>query len=142
MWLNTVEHSAGSIREIPRKRHPTMSDLRLAGAGDGTIRASCRSGSGSVRLGLAVGLGTGSRGHLVSRHVNNGLLASVAAGTASLGGLVVGDNVEGDEQNEVRRENAHSSESGEFLSGTVAHVGSPREVSRGEVGIRREVDED
>lgn len=118
-----------------------MPDLRLARAGDGTVGASCRSSSGSVRLGLAVGLGSRSRGHLVSRHVNNSLLASVAAGTASLGGLVVGDNVEGDEQNKVRGEDAHSSKSGEFLTGTVAHVGSPGEVGRAEVGVGREVDE-
>lgn len=122
-------------------RHLKMLNLRLARAGDGAVGASSRSSSGSVRLGLAVSLDSRGRGHLVSRHVNNSLLASVAARAASLGGLVVGDNVEGNEQNEVGCEDAHSSESGELLTGTVAHVGNPREVGRGEVGVGSEVDE-
>lgn len=113
--------------------------LSLPGASDGGVRAPaghCR----SIRAGLAVG-GLVDRRNLVVLHVDERLLASVAA-RASLGRrLVVGRDVERNKEDEVRADDGHSRERREFLSGTLAHVRSPREVCRREVRVGCEVDE-
>lgn len=86
-------------------------------------------------------MGTGRGGDLEVLHVDEGLLAGVAARTADLGSLVVGGDVEGDEKQQVRGDDSNTSESSELLTGALAHVGSPGEVDGGEVGVRGEVDE-
>lgn len=77
--------------------------LRLARAGDGTAGASSR--SSAVRaLGATVGLGgvgSGGRWDLEVAHLKERLLASVAAGAADLDLLLVGGNVETNEQEKV-----------------------------------------
>lgn len=113
-------------------------NLRLARAGNGTVGAASGHGR-SVRLLLT---GRRGRSHFISGHVNNRLLSSVATGATGLSSLVVGDDVEGNEQNEVGGEDAHSSEGSEFLTGAVASVGSPGEVGGCKVGVRRKVNED
>lgn len=65
----------------------------------------------------------------------------LAAGGA-LAVLLVGCDVEGDEEEEVRGDDTHAGEGGEFLACALACVGHPGEVGRGEVGVRGEVDED
>lgn len=63
------------------------------------------------------------------------------ASLATLGtALLVGREVEGDEKDEVGAENEETGEGGKLLAGASAVVGHPREVSRGEVGPRGEVD--
>lgn len=119
--------------------YPTHENLSLPGTSDRPIGAAGGRG-GSIRLVLAVGIGLAHRGHLVVLHVDERLLASVAARAASLGGLLVGGNVEGDEEEEVGADDGHSREGGEFFSRALAHVGSPREIGGREVGVGREVD--
>jgi hypothetical protein len=111
----------------------SVGHLSLAGASHRAVGAASR-------LGAAV-LGTDGRGDLEVLHVDQRLLAGVAAGTSGLGGLVVGGNVEGDEQDQVGADDADTSQGSEFLTGTLAHVGEPGEVGGGEVGVRGEVDE-
>lgn len=62
--------------------------------------------------------------------------------TAALGnGLLVGGEVEGEEEEQVRRDDADSGNGGELLTSALAHVGHVRPVGAGEVGPRGEVDE-
>lgn len=82
-------------------------------------------GSGDVRVGQR-SLG----------HATEGL-----AGAWCLLIALVGGNIEGDEQDEVRAEDANTSEGSEFLSGAFTVVGHVGEVARSEVGVRGEVDE-
>ena len=66
-----------------------------------------------------------------------------ASGTAAAppDGFLVSGDVEADEQDEVRAQDAHSGESGEFLTGAGTRGGEPGEVAGGEVGVGGEVDE-
>lgn len=59
----------------------------------------------------------------------------------SLALLLVGGEVEGDEQNEVRADGNDTRESSKLLARALSSVGHPGEVGRGEVGVRGEVDE-
>lgn len=124
------------------KRQPCSlpSRLRLPRARDRPVAAGghWRAIGG---LGAAIGLGTGRRGDLEVSHIDQGLLAGVATRTANLGGLLVGGDVEGDEQEQVRGDDGNTSESGELLTGALAHVWSPWEVGGGEVSVGGEVDE-
>lgn len=103
--------------------------LGLAGASDRAVGAA-----GGTAVGATV-LGRNRGGDLEVLHIDQGLLASVAAGTSGLGGLVVSGNVERDEENEVGADDANASHGSELLTGALAHVGEPREVSGGEVGV-------
>lgn len=58
-----------------------------------------------------------------------------------LGILLVRGNVEGDEEDQVGRENTDASKGGELLAGTFAMVGHPGEVGGSKVGVGREIDE-
>lgn len=109
-------------------------NLGLAGTGDRAVGAT---------RGTAIGVALLSSrgGDLEVSHIDQRLLASVAAGASGLGSLVVGGNVEGDEKNQVGADDANTSQGSEFLAGALAHVGHPGEVGRGEVGIGGEVDE-
>lgn len=129
LWGNIIlpNHTLKTLR-----RDCALDDyLGLARASHGAVGAA--SGLGAA--------GTGRGRNLEVLHVDQRFLASVAAGTSGLGGLVVGGNVEGDEQNQVGADDADTSHGSEFLTGTLAHVGEPREVGGGEVGVRGEVDE-
>lgn len=64
-----------------------------------------------------------------------------SAATALLDGLLVGGDVESDEQNEVAGQDAHASESSELFAGALAGGRKPGEVAGGEVGVGGEVDE-
>ena len=77
-----------------------------------------------------VGVGQGSLAHLAERLATACLLAI----------LPVRGQVERDEQEEVRAEDSDARESGKLLTGALAGIGQPLEVSRGEVGPRSEVD--
>ena len=70
-------------------------------------------------------------------HLDQG--AGSAAATL-LNGLLVGRDVESDEQNEVAGQDAHAGESSELLTGADAGGGEPGEVAGGEVGVGSEVD--
>ena len=56
--------------------------------------------------------------------------------------LSVCGEVEGDEKNEIRGENTHTSKGCKLLAGAIACVGHPVEVGAGEVSVGGEVDED
>lgn len=76
--------------------------------------------------------------HLITRHLHKRTLSP----SPSLGhGLRIRRRVEGDEEEEVRREDADTGHGGEFLAGAVAGVGHPGPVGGGEVGVGCEVDE-
>lgn len=134
-----------SMRHMIRYKETTICSisnrLRLARAGDGAVRAAVGHRRAIGSRGVAVGLGAGGGGDLEVPHVDQGLLASVAARTANFGGLVVCGNVEGDEEEQVRGDDGNTGESGELLTSALAHVGSPWEVDRGEVRVGGEVDE-
>lgn len=105
------------------------------------LARACHGAVGAASgLGAAV-LGTGRGRNFEVLHVDQRFLASVATGTSGLGGLVIGGNIERDEQDQVGADDADTGQSGEFLTGTLAHVREPREVGGGEVGVRGEVDE-
>lgn len=63
------------------------------------------------------------------------------APTRPLAVLLVGCEVERDEEEEVGAEDSYSREGGEFLAGTLAVAGHPIEVGRGEVCVGCKVDE-
>jgi hypothetical protein len=66
-----------------------------------------------------------------------------AGGTAAALGhrLLVCSEVEGEEEEQVRRDDADTGNGGEFFTGALAHVGDVWPVGAGEVGEGREVDE-
>ena len=55
--------------------------------------------------------------------------------------LLVRGEVEGEEEEEVRGDDADTGDGGELLTSALAHVGDVRPVGAGEVGKGREVDE-
>jgi len=74
------------------------------------------------------------RGHLLVSHVAKGALS--ASPLLDGGGrALVGGGVEGDEEEEVRGEDADSGDSGEFFTGAGAVIGHIVEVGAGEVGV-------
>jgi hypothetical protein len=70
------------------------------------------------------------------RHASEGL-----ASTGRFSFLLVRGEVEGDEENEVRADNNNTSKGGILLSSTLASVGYPGKICRGEVSVRCKVDE-
>jgi len=70
-----------------------------------------------------------------------GHLAERLAGAGGLLVLLVGGEVEGDEENEVRADDTHTSKGSELLASALAGIGHPGVVGRGEVGVGGEVDE-
>lgn len=130
-WGNTIlpNHTLKTFR----RNCASVDYLGLAGACHRAVGAA--SGFGAAVL------GTGRGRNFEVLHVDQRFLASVAAGTSGLGGLVIGRNVERDEQDQVGADDANTSHGSEFLTGTLAHVREPREVGGGEVGVRSEVDE-
>ncbi|KAI6755183.1 hypothetical protein HG531_004289 [Fusarium graminearum] len=111
------------------------SHLSLAGSGRGAVGLGA-SGRGTVRLldgsGLdQVRVGKRSLGHAAE---------ALSAGRG-LSLLLVGGEVEGDEEDEVRADGDDTGESSKLLARALASIGHPLEVGRGEVGVRGEVDE-
>ena len=118
----------------------TTSRLSLArasgpavGGGRAVLLASGQSGLATAESPLDL-LG-GGEGLIL--HLDQG--AGSAAATL-LNGLLVGRDVESDEQNEVAGQDAHAGESSELLTGADAGGGEPGEVAGGEVGVGSEVD--
>lgn len=118
----------------------TTSHLSLAraggpavGGGRAVLLASGQSGLTTAESPLDL---LGGREGLIL-HLDQG--AGSAAATL-LNGLLVGGNVESDEQNEVAGQDAHTSERGELLTGADTGGGEPGEVAGGEVGVGGEVD--
>lgn len=97
-------------------------------------------GSMSVLCGFYHAIGEGSNiGQLRILHRTQRPCGFAASGAFAI--FLVGCEVEGDEEEEVRAENANTGEGSEFLSGAFTRVRHPREVSRGEVRVRCEVNE-
>jgi hypothetical protein len=115
--------------------------LSLAGAGGsafggrrGVLLASGQSSLATAESPLDL---LGSRERLVL-HFDQ---STGSASTALLHRLLVGGNIEADEQDQVAGQDAHSGECSELLAGADAGAREPREVAGGEVGVRGEVDE-
>ena len=128
----------GSLKGSVERRLESTQNLGLAGASDGAVGAASSAAVGTT---VDATVGGGGGRDLKVPHLDQGLLASVAAGTSGLGGLVVGGNVEGDEENEVGADDTNTGHGSEFLTGALAHVRQPGEVGGGEVGVGGEVDE-
>lgn len=106
---------------------------------------------GSPRAsGGAVGLDAGCLGIAVRLAVDNVVRIrqrSLAhsphslAPARSLAILLIRGEVERDEEEEVRAEDADPRESSKFLASTLPGIGHPRPVRRREIGVRREVHE-
>ena len=119
----------------------TTSRLSLArasgpavGGGRAVLLASGQSGLATAESPLDL-LGSGEG---LILHLNE------SAGSASatlLDRLLVGGDVESDEEDEVAGQDAHASERSELLAGADTGGRQPGEVAGGEVGIGREVDE-
>jgi hypothetical protein len=74
---------------------------------------------------------------------NLGILQGSGGFTASraLSILLVGREVEGNEEQEIRADYSHACERSKFFSGAFARIRHPWEVGRGEVGIGSEINE-
>ena len=97
------------------------------GSGRGALLASGQSSLAAAESPLDL-LGSGEG---LILHLNE------SAGSASatlLDRLLVGGDVESDEENEVAGQDAHASERSEFLAGAPAGIGEPGPVGAGEVG--------
>ena len=107
-----------------------------------------RAGGGAVgldarRLGRAVGVAVGRGGGAVDRVGQRGLAHPThsLAPTRPLAVLLVGGEVERDEEEEVRAEDHNARDGSKLLASALDGVGQPLPVGRGEVGPRGEVDE-
>lgn len=144
---------SGDIKAMPPRLPPpqmspsiaTAHQRRLVGAARPRRPVSLRAGGGGLSAGGS--LGGPSRGPIRRRdgkRVGERRLAHTSHGFAStscLAVLPISSEIERDEQDEVRAENADARDGGELLPGALAHVGEVGDVSRGEVGVRGEVDE-
>ena len=104
------------------------------GSGRGALLASGQSSLAAAESPLDL-LGSGEG---LILHLNE------SAGSASatlLDRLLVGGDVESDEEDEVAGQDAHASERSELLASADAGAREPGEVAGGEVGVRGEVDE-
>lgn len=123
-----------------------IDDLCLTAPGGATIWCAVRAGScGNTISDLLANPGgrkapagfTNSRDLLIL-HLNQRTCSPAAA----LGhGLLVGSEVEGEEEEKVGRDDADTGDRSKFLASTLAQVGKLGEVSAGKVGVRGEVDE-
>lgn len=107
------------------------SHLGLAGSGGDTV------GLGAGRdgtVGLALDRGGGEVGERGLAH------SSQALASSGLATALVSGEVERDEKDQVRADDAHAREGGKLLTSAAAGIGHPVEVGGGEVGVRREVD--
>lgn len=124
-----------------------MVNLSLARASDRTITTSGLGTSVGVAIGMSVRSGVAVAGGFCDGrdfhipHLDQSLFAGVAARTSSLGGLLVGGKVEGDEEEEVRAQDAHTGKSGKLFTSAATGIGSPWEVSVREIGVGSEVNE-
>jgi hypothetical protein len=104
------------------------------GGGRAVLLASGQSGLATAESPLDL---LGGRERLVL-HLDE---STGGASAALLDGLLVGGNVESDEENEVAGQDAHASERSELLASADAGAREPGEVAGGEVGVGSEVDE-
>lgn len=104
-----------------------------------SLQGLARAGNGTRAGGL--GAGGGGLSNQVVRVGQRGLrhAAKALAGSRGLV-LLVGGEVERDEQNQVRAEDNDTSKGSKLLTSALAGIGHPGEVGRGEVGVRCEVD--
>lgn len=107
------------------------SHLGLAGSGGDTVGLGASS-DGTV--GLALDRGGGEVGERGLAH------SSQALASSGLATALVSGEVERDEEDQVRADDAHAGEGGKLLTSAAAGIGHPGEVGGGEVGVRREVD--
>lgn len=103
--------------------------LSLAGTDSSAVVLGSGGGSGTIAVadslnGLVVELGVDGNGA-----VGDGLASS------ALALLLVGGNVEGDEEEEVAGKDTAAGECSKLLTGAAAKVGNPGPVGGGEVGV-------
>ena len=114
-----------------------LQHLGLSGAGVRPAWTASRGRSASIAVDLSTASSSLDRvdiRDLETRHINCSFGGSVAP-LALTGRLLVGSNIEGDEEKEVGAEDDHSRDGGEFLTSTSSDVGHPLPVRRGEVGV-------
>lgn len=106
-------------------------NLCLARSGDA-------SWAGTGRLGAAIGVIVGElavKEGIDVWHLGLGERTSGFAACWALAVFLVGCNVEGDEEEEVGCDYAHSCKSSEFLASAVTRIWHPLEVGRGKIGV-------
>lgn len=117
--------------------------LRLAAAGGTSVGSAGTCGTGvaiSKRMCTLAeaSLSLTNRRNLLILHLHERRSSPAAA----LGHrLLIGGDVESDEEEEVGRDDEDARDGGELLAGALASVGEPGPVGAGEVGPRGEVDE-
>ena len=129
-----------SMCSIYRKKECSgLRRLGLARAGDWTVWCSA-GGSDTVAFGCWVDLAAGEGSDIWNLSILEGTSSLTASWALAV--LLVGREVEGDEEEEVRANDAHAGEGSKFLSSTLTSIWQPWEVGRGEVGVGCEVNED
>lgn len=128
---------------IPRSAEQAPVDGHALRAPRARRAVSLRTRGGGLAAAAGLGAGLACRGGGGKRVWQRGLAHTTygLASTSSLAVLPISSEIERDEQDEVRAENSNAGDRGEFLAGALAHVRPVGEVDRGEVGVRRKVDE-
>lgn len=135
-WLSRLSKpgilSDTIVRSYRRTAH--QAHLSLARSSGDTVGLSTDTG--------ARGHGTRGGGHDGGVKIRNGSLAHASQRLArgALATLLVGSQVEGDEEDEVGAQDDDARKGSKLLTGTLSSVGHPGPVGRGEVGVRGEVD--
>ena len=80
-------------------------------------------------------------GHLQPAHINCRFGRCASPLPALLARLLVGGQVEGDEEEKIGTQDGAAGNGGKFLTSASPGVGHVGEVGRGEIGVRCEVDE-
>lgn len=74
-------------------------------------------------------------------HGDEGLFSGVSSRAAGLCGLLVGGEIEGDEEHEVGGEDDETGDGSKFLARTLTGIWEPWPVGGGEVSVGSEIDE-
>jgi len=119
--------------------------LSLARPGVWSVRRPSGRGRAGICLDQAI-RGVGRRARVDRRdlepcHVDRGLCGRVAPLAPPGPGLLVRDDVEGDEEDEVGAEDDAAGDGGELLASTAAVVRHPLPIRGGEVGVGGKVHE-
>ena len=145
--METVVHCSMPQTAPPAALHYAFSEhtcLRLAAAGCSSIGGTVgRSSCSNTVSGTTTSDGKTPAGFTNSRHLLILHLHQRAGSPAAALGhrLLVRGEVEGEEEEEVRRDDADARNSRKLLAGALAHVGDVWPVSASEVGPRGKVDE-
>lgn len=81
-------------------------------------------------------------GNFGSCHVDSSLCSGVPPRTPALASLLVGQDVERDEENKIGAENDTASDGSEFFARAMTRIGHPGPICGSEIGVASKVDKD